>query len=174
MIVFAKQTICTKIFIIMKHKIKLDKVNYLQLNKLGSMLNLSFSTCAIVGNKIIGLDVAQRKLLIAEKINGLFRPFFIELNKVSVISIQKIYNSIKAGDLKTRRIEEFVQSIRIQLKFGNGDNTIILPFYERTTDGLKNLRWLERKARNWQMMLSKMLREKYQVVTKNDENKGLK
>ena len=159
MIVFAK-AIYAQILIIMKHKIKFDKVNYFQLNKLGSRLKLSFSSCATLGNKIIGLDVVKKKLVIAEKINGLFRPFFIDLNKVSIISIQKIYNSIKAGDLKTRRIEEFVQSIRIQLKFGNGDNTIILPFYERTRDDLKNLQWLERKARNWQMMLSKMLRGK--------------
>jgi len=148
----------------MKHKIKFDKVNYFQLNKLGSRLKLSFSSCATLGNKIIGLDVVKKKLVIAEKINGLFRPFFIDLNKVSIISIQKIYSSIKAGDLKKRRVEEFLQSICIQLKFGNGDNTIILPFYERTIDDINKLRWIEGQARNWQMMLSKMLREKHRVV----------
>ena len=144
----------------MKHKIKFDKINYLQLNKLGSKFNLSFSNYVTLGNKIIGLDVMKRKLLIAEKINGLFRPYFIELNKVSVITVQKIYNSIKAGDLKKRRIEEFLQSIRLQLEFENGENTIVLPFYERTIDDIHNLKWLESKARNWQMMLSKMLRGK--------------
>ena len=164
MIVFAKQTICTQISIIMKHKIKFDKVNYFQLNKLGSRLKLSFSSCATLGNKIIGLDVVKKKLVIAEKINGLFRPFFIDLNKVSIISIQKIYSSIKAGDLKKRRVEEFLQSICIQLKFGNGDNTIILPFYERTIDDINKLRWIEGQARNWQMTLSKILREKHRVV----------
>ena len=144
----------------MKHKIKFDKFSYLQLNKLGSMFNLSFSNYVTLGNKIIGLDVMKRKLLIAEKINGLFRPYFIELNKVSVITVQKIYNSIKAGDLKKRRIEEFLQSIRLQLEFENGESTIVLPFYERTIDDIHNLKWLESKARNWQMMLSKMLRGK--------------
>jgi len=163
MIVFAK-AIYAQILIIMKHKIKFDKVNYFQLNKLGSRLKLSFSSCATLGNKIIGLDVVKKKLVIAEKINGLFRPFFIDLNKVSIISIQKIYSSIKAGDLKKRRVEEFLQSICIQLKFGNGDNTIILPFYERTIDDINKLRWIEGQARNWQMMLSKMLREKHRVV----------
>ena len=144
----------------MKHKIKFDKANYLQLNKLGSKFNLSFSNYVTLSNKIIGLDVMKRKLLIAEKINGLFRPYFIELNKVSVITVRKIYNSIKAGDLKKRRIEEFLQSIRLQLEFENGENTIVLPFYERTIDDIHNLKWLESKARNWQMMLSKMLRGK--------------
>ena len=160
MIVFAKQTICTQTFIIMKHKIKLDKFNYAQLRNLGSKFNLSFSRYIALGNKIIGLDVMKRKLLIAEKIDGLFRPYFIELNKISVITVQKIYNSIKAGDLKKRKIGEFLQSIRLQLEFENGENTIVLPFYERTIDDIHNLQWLESKARNWQMMLSKMLQGK--------------
>ena len=102
----------------------------------------------------------KRKLLIAEKINGLFRPYFIELNQVSVITVEKIYNSIKAGDLKKRKIGEFLQSIRLQLEFENGENTIVLPFYERAIDDIHNLQWLESKARNWQMMLSKMLQGK--------------
>lgn len=160
MMVFAKQTICTQIFIIMKHKIKFDKFSYLQLNKLGSEFNLSFSNYVALGSKIIGLDVMKRKLLIAEKINGLFRPSIIELNQASVITVEKIYNSIKAGDLKRRKIGEFLQSIRLQLEFENGENTIVLPFYERTIDDIHNLKWLESKARNWQMMLSKMLQGK--------------
>ena len=141
----------------MKHRIKFDKINYSQLCKLGSKFNLSFSNYVALSNKIIGLDVLKRKLLVAEKNNGLFRPYFIELNKISVITVQKIYNSIKAGELKKRRIEEFLQSIRLQLEFENGENTIILPFYERSIDDIHNLHWLESKARNWQMMLSKML-----------------
>ena len=160
MIVFAKQTICTQIFIIMKHKIKFDKFSYLQLNKLGSKFNLSFSNYVTLGSKIIGLDVMKRKLLVAEKIDGLFRPSIIELNRVSVITAQKIYSGIKAGDLKRRKIGEFHQSIRLQLEFEDGENTIVLPFYERTIDDIHDLKWLESKARNWQMMLSKMLRGK--------------
>ena len=170
MIVFTKRTICTQIFIIMKHKIKFDKINYLRLREIGSKFHLSFSNYVTLGNKIIGLDVIKRKLLIAEKKDGLFRPYFIELNKVSVITVQKIYNSIKAGDLKKRRIEEFLQSIRLQLEFENGENTIVLPFYERTIDDIHNLNWLESKARNWQMMLSKMLRAKITSSSKKKDN----
>ena len=170
MIVFAKQTICTQFFIFMKHKIKIDKVNYLQLSKLGSKFNLSFSSYITLRNKIIGLDVMKRKLLIAEKINGLFRPYFIELNKVSVITVQKIYNSIKAGDLKKRKIGEFLQSIRLQLEFENGESRVILPFYERTIDDIHNVQLLESKARDWQMMLSKMLRGKITSSLERKDN----
>lgn len=170
MIVFAKQAICTQILVIMKHKINLDRINYAQLRNMGSKFNLSFSSYITLGSKMIGLDVMKKKLLIAEKINGLFRPYIIGLNKVSVISVQKIYNSIKAGDLKKRRIEEFLQSIRLQLEFENGENTIVLSFYERATDDNNNLRWLESKAKNWQMMLSKMLRGKIKSSSAKKDN----
>lgn len=154
----------------MKYKIRFDKINILKLRELGSKFNLSFASYVTLGNKIIGLDVTKRKLLIAEKINGLFRPYFVELNKVSVITVQKIYNSIKAGDLKKRRIEEFLQSIRLQLEFENGENTIVLPFYERTIDDIHNLHGLESKARNWQMMLSNMLRGKITSTSIKKDN----
>ena len=170
MIVFTKQIICTQIFIIMKHKMKFDRINYLQLRELGSKFNLSFSDYVTLGNKTIGLDVMKRKLLIAEKKDGLFRPYFIELKEVSAITLQKIYNSLKAGELKKRRIEEFLQSVRLQLEFENGENTIVLPFYERTIDDIRNLQWFESKARNWQMMLSNMLRGKITSSSKKKDN----
>jgi len=112
----------------------------------------------------------KRKLLIAEQIDGLFRPYFIELNKLSVITVQKIYNSIKAGDLKKRKIGEFLQSIRLQLEFENGESRVILPFYERTIDDIHNVQWLESKARNWQTMLSKMLRGKITSSSAKKDN----
>ena len=142
----------------MKNKTKVDKFNWLQLKKLGARFKLSLSSYVALGNKIIGVDVLERKLLIAEKIDGLFHPYLIELSKVSVITTKKIYNSIKAGELKKRRIEEFLQSIFLQLELRNGEDTITLPFYERSKDDIHKLHWLESKARNWQMMLSKMLR----------------
>jgi len=53
----------------MKHRNKrFDKLSYLQLSKLGSIFNLSFSSQEILSNKIIGLDGIKRKLLVAEKI----------------------------------------------------------------------------------------------------------
>ena len=156
----------------MKHKIKFDKLNHLQLNQLDSKFNLDFSSYTTLRNKIIGLDIIRKTLLIAEKNNGLFRHYLIELNKVCMITVQTIYDSIRAGDLKKKRIEEFMQSIRLQLEFEDGENTIVLPFYERSIDDIQNLKSLASKARNWQTILSKVLREKRaSPLKKKDQNK---
>src|SRR4029078_6653141 len=107
-------------------------------------------------NKIIGLDGIKRKLLVAEKNNESGRPYIIELAKVTAITVKKIYNSIKAGALKTRRVEEFLESIVLQLECANQKDPVVLPFYERNLSAIQHLRGLEKKARNWQLILSKI------------------
>ena len=92
----------------------------------------------------------------AEKNNESGRPYIIELAKVTAITVKKIYNSIKAGALKTRRIEEFLESILLQFEYANEKDAIVLPFYERKLNEIQDLRGLEKKARNWQMILSKI------------------
>ena len=133
-----------------------DNHNYLYLSKWGSAFNLSFSSHEILSNKIIGLDGIKRKILVAEKNNESGRPYIIELTKVTAITVKKIYNSIKAGALKTRRIEEFLESILLQFEYANEKDAIVLPFYERKLNEIQDLRELEKKARNWQTILSKI------------------
>jgi hypothetical protein len=147
----------TQILFDMKNGIKsLGKLNYTQLIRLGSAFNLSFSNQEILSNKIIGLDEKKRKLLVAEKNNELSPPYIIELAKVTAITVKKIYNSIKAGELKTRGIKEFLESLLLQFQYGNEKDPIVLPFYERKINEIHDLPRLEKKARNWQMILSKV------------------
>jgi len=136
--------------------IRPDKINYSRLSKLGSAFNLSFSSHDILSNKIIGLDGIKRKLLVAEKNNELARPYIIELANVNAITVKKIYNSIKAGELKARPIDEFLESIILQFEYGNEKDSIVLPFYERKINEIHDLPSLERKARIWQLILSKL------------------
>ena len=135
---------------------RFDKCNYLRLSKWGSALNLSFSSHEILNNKIIGLDGIKRKLLVAEKNNESGSPYIIELAKVTAITLKKIYKSIKAGALKTRRMEEFLESILLQFEYATDEDPIVLPFYERKLNEIQDLQEVEKKARNWQMILSKI------------------
>ena len=141
----------------MKHRnISFDKIRYLQLSELGSKFSLSFSSHEVVGNKIIGLDGINRKLLVLEEADGRSNSYIIDLDEVRAISVKKIYNGIKAGELKKRRIEEFLKTIHLQFEFKNGNKDAAWPFYENEIDNIYDLRKLERKAKNWQMILSKM------------------
>jgi len=167
LIIVAEMVIYRLIFIVMKHRsIRFDKIRYLQLSELGSKFSMSFSSHEVLGNKIMGLDGINRKLLVLEQTDGQSHSCIIDLDQAKAITVKKIYRSIKAGELKKRRIEEFLKTIQLQFEFGNGKEDIVLPFYESEIDNIYDLPGLERKIKNWQLILSKMTGTKNKKLIK--------
>lgn len=134
------------------------KEKYLQLSELGSKLNLAFSSQMLLNNKIIALDGIQRKLLVMDYDNEVNQHFIIDLNEVRCVSIKKNYSSIKPGELKKRSVDEFLETVCLQ--FENDNKKITVPFYEPGKNNLDDLAKLERNARTWQLILSKMITPK--------------
>jgi hypothetical protein len=132
------------------------KSKYTQVSELGSRFNLSFTSQLVFGNKIIALDGVKRSLLVFETNKELNQAYVIELNKVAAITLKKIYGSIRPGELQKKRMEEFLKKIDLQFEYKGKNETIVLPFYDSETDDRRYLPKLERNAKNWQMILSKM------------------
>ena len=157
LIVVAQTASYTQIFMVMKNRsVRTDKIMYLQLSELGSKFSMSFSSHEVLGNKIMGLDGIKKKIMVLEQTDGQCHSYIIDLDEVKTITVKRIYSSIKAGELKKRRMEEFLKTIQLQFDFENGKEDIFLPFYESKIDNINDLQGLERKIKNWQMMLSKM------------------
>ena len=133
------------------------KDKYLQLSELGSGFNLSFSSQVTLGNKIIALDGRKKKLLVASLNDDLKCPYIVELDKVKAISVIKIYGSIKPGELVKKKFNEFLKSIHLQFEFQDQREVYVLPFYERDINNVQNLSTLEKNAKNWQLIRSKMI-----------------
>ena len=133
------------------------KSKYLHISELGSKFNLSFSSYLDLGNKMIALDGLRKSLLVLETNQAIKKPFIIELSKVSSVNVRKCYSSIRSGQREVNGIEEFLKSIDLEFKYGR-DETIIISFYDCKTDNISELSKLDRNARNWQMILSKMIR----------------
>jgi len=134
-------------------KVRFAKSKYQQLSELGSRLDLSFSSYMVIGNKLLALDGIKKSLVVLESDN---KSYVIELNKVAFVSVKKTYNSIYPGELNNKGIEEFLNTIELQFEFANEQETVCLPFYNCEKDDLRSLPRLERNAKNWQMILSKM------------------
>jgi hypothetical protein len=62
--------------------------------------------------------------------------------------------------LNKKKFNEFLETILLQFEFKNQDKKIGVPFYESDKHGIHNLDKLERNARIWQMILSKMINPK--------------
>ena len=143
---------------------------FLKLSELGSKLNLSFSSHVLLIDKVIALDGIKRKLLVAKIADDLESSYTIELNEIKEISIRKTYSNIKPGELNKKKFNEFLESILLQFEYKNQDKKIGLPFYESDKHGIQNLEKLERNARIWQMILSKLINPKRNInqVAHND------
>jgi hypothetical protein len=127
------------------------------LSKLAAQHGLSFTSQEELLNKTIGLDGLQRKLLIVEKNNARYDCNVIDLEEVENCLVKKVYNSIDAGGLKAKRVEECLKTIVLQFNFNNDKPSSDLIFYENTVNSIYEMFELENKAKKWQIMLSKMI-----------------
>jgi hypothetical protein len=134
-----------------------NRDKYLRLSELGSELGLSFSSHLRLGNKLIGLDGIQKKILVCDFKNEQSEYHLIPLDRVKSLSVKKSYSGIKAGELNEKRFEEFIESIYLKFEFSDEDDEITVPFYEKGTNDVTDMAQLESQVKNWQSILSKMI-----------------
>lgn len=135
----------------------LIKDKYVLLSELGSKFNLRFSSQLQLGNKLIALDGIQKRLLLSDSNNQSDLPQIIDLVEVEAVSIMKNYGSIGQGELKTKKVQQFLRRIDLQFEFGDKDKFIVFTFFDSEKDEIHNLHKLERDAKNWQTILSKLV-----------------
>lgn len=139
----------------MKH-LQSVKPAFIDLNELGARLNLAFSSRLVLRDKIIALDERKKSVMVVEMRDDA-APSVINLGEIASISIRKTYGSIGPGELKTKNIEQFLDRIDLHFAFRNGDDTIILPFYEKDHDLPRDRAKMHRNAKTWQLILSRII-----------------
>ena len=132
------------------------KSKYVEVSELGSRFNLSFSSHLVLRKKIIALDGLKKCILVMETDAASNQPYVIDLNKVASVTVKQSYGSINQGELKNKDISAFLKRVDLQFEFSNTSETIVLPFYERGSDEQSDLPKLDRNAKIWQMILSKL------------------
>ena len=129
----------------------------LNLAKIAKAGRLRFSTNDEVGANVIALDTRRKKLFYLKKGPNTPSCLIIDLNNLVSCSIKKQYNSINAGDLNTKKLQDFLKSIFINLSFKNGYRTLSLPLYDAQKDKESDIEQLEEKANRWKTIVSKFL-----------------
>jgi hypothetical protein len=157
----------TKLITMKNEETVFVKSKYLQLNELGCKFNLSFSSQLVLGDKVIALDGIKRKLLVWEVNKTLDAAYVIDLKQVTSVTLRQIYRSIGQGELKHKEIGEFLVRTDMQFNYGNTDATHVVTFYDAGKHPESDRQKLERNAKIWQMILSKMLEPKMEkLITK--------
>ncbi|NTS41112.1 hypothetical protein HRG84_09335 [Flavisolibacter sp. BT320] len=126
-------------------------------SELGSGNNLTFSSQEILHDCIIGLDGVNRKILVAQSMDGsITHTELIDLFEVKTCSVIRRYGSIKSGELRAKKLETYLESIALHFE-REAQPPIEIPFYRHRKNSLHEIERLDKKARHWEMLLSKMI-----------------
>jgi len=115
-----------------------------------------FSKHVIFGKLSLSLDIIKRRLMVSGIVNRIRQSFQIPLTKTKLISVKKTYKNIYAGQLKKRKLEEFLDTIYLQVEFQDERQTIHIPVFDRASDDLNDLPETEKKLLYWQDLLSEL------------------
>src|SRR5690349_4563487 len=98
-------------------------------NKLaGNKKLLIWKQEAVGNNSVIALDITKRKLLYFNQVNNKSACLIIDLIKVNSCTIKKQYNSISAGGLVQKKLQDYLKSILLSISFKNSNLPIVLSF----------------------------------------------
>jgi hypothetical protein len=121
----------------------------------GARNALSFSSQEILNNCVLGLDGVHRKVLVVTRENNVFDSLIIDVNEIKNCTVKKIYGTIKAGDLKDHRLEQYLEKIILHLEI-IGKASVEIAFFSHADNHLYETKELEQKARHWETFLAKM------------------
>jgi hypothetical protein len=137
-----------------------------RLCRLGIENNISISGQEVLNDCVIGMDGINRKLLVVKRgdLHNYYNWYIIDLDEIINCSVKKTYRSIMAGELKGRTIEEYLEQIDLRLELLNKKEPVEIPFYRYTNHQGTQINQLDRKAKNWQIMLSKMQKNRLKKI----------
>jgi hypothetical protein len=124
-------------------------------SQLGTENDLSFSSQEVLKNCVLGLDGVQRKILVVQREYGFVGSFIIDLREVKNCTVKKIYGTINVGDLKKKKLEQYLEKIVLHFDL-NSNSSVEIVFYKHFENHLLEALELEQKAKNWDAILSKM------------------
>ena len=127
------------------------------MTRFGKDRNLFFSNKDVLSGSVIANDARKRKLLFFRKSDYRQSCMIINLEEMDSCSIVRQYNAINAGELRHRKLNTFLKSICLNLRFKNQTETITIPFYESGFSADQDIQRLEIKANKWKLILSKAL-----------------
>ena len=128
--------------------------------KVALVHNLSFTAQEIFRDLVLALDGPKRKLLIVEEKNKNYDTRIIDLSDVNTCKVKKTYAAIDINAYKRNKPEEYLSSISIELELRTNLSPFVIFFYRSDSNSIYEIKELETRARNWEVLLSKMLQGK--------------
>jgi hypothetical protein len=143
-----------------QQKNKKDMNQFLtRFRELGSLHHLVFSSHEKLHHAALGVDGIHRKLLLLTTGNETpDAEYLVDLDEVKSCFVKKHYGSIRAAGLQHKKLDQYLKKISLCIEFKNGRPPVEALFYHNAFANIYQARKMEKKARHWETMLSKMLK----------------
>jgi hypothetical protein len=132
-------------------------------SNLGTGNDLNFSSREILKDCMFGIDRIRRKILVVTREDNFFGSFIIDLNQVENCIVKKIYKSIKSGNPKNQKIEQYLEKIVLHFELSSRSSVEVV-FYKHFDNHVYEAAELEEKAKHWESLFSKMQMPLKQIV----------
>lgn len=126
-------------------------------HQLGSDHNVTFSSQEMLKDSLMGLDGLRRKLLIVRKDGHQFQSLVLNLDEVKTCSVKKQYGTIFSGDMPTNKLDQYLEQIILHFELHPDQPPVEVLFYHHYLNHVFEIAELERKARHWEAILSKIV-----------------
>lgn len=140
-----------------KHREKAADELLSRFQKLAQENDLTISGREILENFILGLDKEHLKILFLKKEDDKYHSLVINLKEVRNSSKKKIYRSVNMGTGKKERMETHIDKIVLEFNLIDKRDAVHIPFYESERNHSLEMRELENKASDWEVILTKTI-----------------
>lgn len=126
-------------------------------SQIGSDYNLSYTGQLVLKNGIIGIDGIRHQLVVLQNEgDSSYHSFVGNINNIKSCSVKKTYRTIPGGDLKVKRLDQFLQKIVLCFEFYDEQKTVEVLFYHHSQNTADQIPHFERQARDWKEVILKM------------------
>lgn len=123
------------------------------LSHAGTKHGLSFTSQELLRDKVIGVDGINRKFVV---VNEKDADILVDLQEVKSCHLQKSHGQVQYGNPMNGHTENRLATIGLLFEY---ENKKIIPvhFYDHTVHSFSEANALEAKARDWEVILSKLI-----------------
>lgn len=133
-------------------------------NEAVAAFNLCIAKQERLGNRMIGFDAVSNKVLFLEASGHKHDGYLIDLNDIQGCRVKNEYGTLNIGLKGGDSAEAYVNTIALQLDYINGAKPALLPFYDRATDPVFEMRARAALVKQWQALLSARLPRKREKI----------
>lgn len=130
----------------------------------GADHGMVFSGQEILHNSIIGVDGVRQQLLIIDFINN-NASTVLSLANVEKCGVKKEYEYKDFGNGKKPDLEKELRTIAIEFNLKQTAAPFMLTFYDNRVNSIYEMAALDTKAKDWQLLLSKLISRPVETVT---------